>query len=131
MSFLVVHADEGIEAEQFFAERACHGELGEVDHDLAAERIARDHPAAHMLVPDDGALRTDLAQDRIGISCNLARKEIDLHGSNSGNLGALARSEEHTSELQSLMRIPYAVFCLKKKQQQTTTPNHSSDHTQS
>src|SRR3546814_2457647 len=29
-------------------------------------------------------------------------------------LGALARSEEHTSELQPLMRIPYAVFCLKK-----------------
>src|SRR3546814_5714639 len=28
-----------------------------------------------------------------------------------------ARSEEHTSELQSLMRISYAVFCLKKKQQ--------------
>src|SRR3546814_1037242 len=30
-----------------------------------------------------------------------------------------ARSEEHTSELQSLMRISYAVFCLKKKIQQT------------
>src|SRR3546814_1540874 len=29
---------------------------------------------------------------------------------------ALGRSEEHTSELQSLMRISYAVFCLKKKQ---------------
>src|SRR3546814_6953387 len=29
------------------------------------------------------------------------------------------RSEEHTSELQSLMRISYAVFCLKKKQTQT------------
>src|SRR3546814_3614844 len=29
--------------------------------------------------------------------------------------GANARSEEHTSELQSLMRISYAVFCLKKK----------------
>src|SRR3546814_3069607 len=29
--------------------------------------------------------------------------------------GGLARSEEHTSELQSLMRISYAVFCLKKK----------------
>src|SRR3546814_2001828 len=28
---------------------------------------------------------------------------------------AIARSEEHTSELQSLMRISYAVFCLKKK----------------
>src|SRR3546814_10588519 len=32
--------------------------------------------------------------------------------------GILARSEEHTSELQSLMRISYAVFCLKKKQYQ-------------
>src|SRR3546814_9445057 len=30
------------------------------------------------------------------------------------------RSEEHTSELQSLMRISYAVFCLKKKNTQTT-----------
>src|SRR3546814_5044730 len=31
------------------------------------------------------------------------------------------RSEEHTSELQSLMRISYAVFCLKKKKRTTTT----------
>src|SRR3546814_8190826 len=31
------------------------------------------------------------------------------------------RSEEHTSELQSLMRISYAVFCLKKKNKPTTT----------
>src|SRR3546814_4646937 len=38
-----------------------------------------------------------------------------------------ARSEEHTSELQSLMRISYAVFCLKKKkkkQQNTTKQTH-------
>src|SRR3546814_2823808 len=32
-----------------------------------------------------------------------------------------ARSEEHTSELQSLMRISYAVFCLKKKTKNITT----------
>src|SRR3546814_4464880 len=32
----------------------------------------------------------------------------------------IARSEEHTSELQSLMRISYAVFCLKKKKQYMT-----------
>src|SRR3546814_3093581 len=47
-----------------------------------------------------------------------------------GNLGEsmanaadaiLSRSEEHTSELQSLMRISYAVFCLKKKNQRTNT----------
>src|SRR3546814_1245020 len=31
----------------------------------------------------------------------------------------MARSEEHTSELQSLMRISYAVFCLKKKKDHT------------
>src|SRR3546814_9523010 len=41
--------------------------------------------------------------------------------------GWVPRSEEHTSELQSLMRISYAVFCLKKKkakqQQKTTTQN--------
>src|SRR3546814_2918437 len=35
-----------------------------------------------------------------------------------------ARSEEHTSELQSLMRISYAVFCLQKK---TTRPNTSNE----
>src|SRR3546814_7229239 len=35
--------------------------------------------------------------------------------------GVSARSEEHTSELQSLMRISYAVFCLKKKKT-TSTP---------
>src|SRR3546814_6642198 len=34
---------------------------------------------------------------------------------------AARRSEEHTSELQSLMRHSYAVFCLKKKQKTTTT----------
>src|SRR3546814_4168079 len=36
-------------------------------------------------------------------------------GLTEGDLPRLARSEEHTSELQSLMRISYAVFCLKKK----------------
>src|SRR3546814_2912458 len=36
-------------------------------------------------------------------------------GSTAGIVGDPLRSEEHTSELQSLMRISYAVFCLKKK----------------
>src|SRR3546814_1263678 len=36
----------------------------------------------------------------------------------AGALGIDNRSEEHTSELQSLMRTPYAVFCLTKKQPQ-------------
>src|SRR3546814_6567012 len=36
-------------------------------------------------------------------------------GSSGGSAAVVSRSEEHTSELQSLMRISYAVFCLKKK----------------
>src|SRR3546814_4279164 len=41
-----------------------------------------------------------------------------------GGGGAVARSEEHTSELQSLMRISYAVFCLKK-----TNKTRTKEHT--
>src|SRR3546814_9704438 len=41
-----------------------------------------------------------------------------------------ARSEEHTSELQSLMRISYAVFCLKKKKQKITNKNKQQQHEQ-
>src|SRR3546814_6788273 len=39
----------------------------------------------------------------------------------AASAGHKRRSEEHTSELQSLMRISYAVFCLKKKKQTETT----------
>src|SRR3546814_9760617 len=39
------------------------------------------------------------------------------------------RSEEHTSELQSLMRISYAVFCLKKKNTLTAQTHDLRDHT--
>src|SRR3546814_7320771 len=40
-------------------------------------------------------------------------------GITKSNRLAVSRSEEHTSELQSLMRISYAVFCLKKKNKKT------------
>src|SRR3546814_2332828 len=42
------------------------------------------------------------------------------------HVGPDLRSEEHTSELQSLMRISYPVFCLKKK---TTISTHNECHT--
>src|SRR3546814_3556697 len=42
----------------------------------------------------------------------------------------VTRSEEHTSELQSLMRISYAVFCLKKKHKHKKIHNtHTNNHT--
>src|SRR3546814_2654203 len=50
---------------------------------------------------------------------------IDLEGAtgkgDSADSAQHFRSEEHTSELQSLMRISYAVFCLKKKNQSQTS----------
>src|SRR3546814_8298372 len=42
---------------------------------------------------------------------------------------AAARSEEHTSELQSLMRLSYAVFCLKKKNEQPKERTSHEDQT--
>src|SRR3546814_3981526 len=42
-------------------------------------------------------------------------------------LTELRRSEEHTSELQSLMRISYAVFCLKKKKKNTQKSQHHNN----
>src|SRR3546814_7188408 len=48
---------------------------------------------------------------RVGAIGEVGPPEVTRPGSRSGG----TRSEEHTSELQSLMRISYAVFCLKKK----------------
>src|SRR3546814_4928070 len=45
----------------------------------------------------------------------MALATADAHGRPSLRMVLMKRSEEHTSELQSLMRISYAVFCLKKK----------------
>src|SRR3546814_9969228 len=42
--------------------------------------------------------------------------------------GSYPRSEEHTSELQSLMRISYAVFCLKKKKTNKNTKKQYTKH---
>src|SRR3546814_10550614 len=51
-------------------------------------------------------------------SCAALIRKLSRYGSRDGRPRGrprLPRSEEHTSELQSLMRISYAVFCLKKK----------------
>src|SRR3546814_4941943 len=57
--------------------------------------------------------------DQQGLALPVAAHEVGRAES------AQQRSEEHTSELQSLMRISYAVFCLKKKK---ITKNNTSKH---
>src|SRR3546814_2302503 len=47
----------------------------------------------------------------------MLERGLEVSGGSSDELMQKYRSEEHTSELQSLMRISYAVFCLKKKKQ--------------
>src|SRR3546814_6711827 len=60
--------------------------------------------------------------------CFWSSQSAQLRTQREGNESA-PRSEEHTSELQSLMRISYAVFCLKKnKNLQYHTNNHTHRH---
>src|SRR3546814_7180124 len=53
--------------------------------------------------------------------CTPVLQQVASASPSQAQLFEALRSEEHTSELQSLMRISYAVFCLKKKNQQTTS----------
>src|SRR3546814_5731407 len=65
------------------------------------------HPQRCERPPRDGAAAHDHQKARLGGRSFQQRMAVPHH-----------RSEEHTSELQSLMRISYAVFCLKKKNRQ-------------
>src|SRR3546814_6398924 len=60
----------------------------------------------------EGAPEGDPEGTRVGAQ---QRQGRPLQGQGAPGADRGARSEEHTSELQSLMRISYAVFCLKKK----------------
>src|SRR3546814_2848767 len=101
--------------------RSLAGAIGADDADAVAAldakgEVADDGAAGETfgyMVGDDHRFRTDVV---------VGKAEL-------GNAGAAdhrgARSEEHTSELQSLMRISYAVFCLNKKtpQKHSTNPH--------
>src|SRR3546814_3563348 len=59
---------------------------------------------------------------QLAVGCEMRPLEDDVVTLPLAGFARRVRSEEHTSELQSLMRISYAVFCLKKK-------NHTIQHT--
>src|SRR3546814_3552722 len=62
-----------------------------------------------------GAMGTRILTRRIAVTRHEGAVHVALIAEASFDRGKATRSEEHTSELQSLMRISYAVFCLKKK----------------
>src|SRR3546814_3382572 len=109
-------------------------ELADIGDELADGLFGGDPAAPQPLALFD-ALRTDFSLARLrhytgtapehfnAISCSptitaMSTNSSPGRGRRSGRAAiprSPARSEEHTSELQSLMRISYAVFCLKKK----------------
>src|SRR3546814_4183677 len=84
-----------VEADEF---AAVEHKIDVVVLDQRMRGVEHEHAAAHAEMPDHAV---DVVR-MLGVVVDLERHVVP-------------RSEEHTSELQSLMRISYAVFCLKKK----------------
>src|SRR3546814_6956646 len=83
------------------------GEFGIGDRRLHALDLGLDRGAGEVALPRRGALADE-----------------------ARGMRGRGRSEEHTSELQSLMRISYAVFCLKKKKNETAITQENDKHQQ-
>src|SRR3546814_10017607 len=82
-------------------------------------------------IPETSAARAARSEGKTVITHHLSTgrgrppraKDLRRQPLRQGQPSPERRSEEHTSELQSLMRISYAVFCLKKKKQHNKTHN--------
>src|SRR3546814_4528537 len=89
---------------------------------LSASGPTRPHSANRLLATvlvQEGDARSYALEGSVFVAGSLIQWLRDGLGL-LASAGESERSEEHTSELQSLMRISYAVFCLKKKKQHNT-----------
>src|SRR3546814_9671813 len=97
-----------------------------IDHFLdmgrTATNVVGNAVATSVITKWEGMLEVPEAADA-------ARPHAPAHTPHHGTRGLDLRSEEHTSELQSLMRISYAVFCLKKKNKDTRLSLHVTQKT--
>src|SRR3546814_186535 len=119
-----------VDAEPGFGERRRGGGQREQDEEdeaaegeAVAQEAAPEHPPdAEPLAAGEGGLRRELVvrcghwQGIIGKGSLVGDPGVEPA---IGEVGQQVRSEEHTSELQSLMRNSYAVLCLKKKNNKT------------
>src|SRR3546814_4569718 len=101
--------------------------LGRAPRAFREQLIAGVDDAGGVVVLDHVVVDVDLVvcqRDHAAAGRHVADAVAQRRGLQEKLSHALPRSEEHTSELQSLMRISYAVFCLKKKKQKHTTTTH-------
>src|SRR3546814_1361202 len=104
----------------FRSSEAVRGAFLDIEQLLALEAGHADHEEFVEVVAGDGEEAQPLEQRMGGIARFLQHPPVEGQPAQLPVEVAIARlaaarSEEHTSELQSLMRISYAVFCLKKK----------------
>src|SRR3546814_2120540 len=92
-----------------------------IEHGFVRQVAVGDQPQAaaglERLGGDGDEAAADVRARRValGVERRIGDDHVEALRQSSGDVMPVERSEEHTSELQSLMRISYAVFCLKKK----------------
>src|SRR3546814_6617408 len=97
-----------------------------------ASMFSRIASFAMSCLPRPGAMSAQHHRRRVSVRCSClptgtaTAMTFDTPGPPGAGVSCF-RSEEHTSELQSLMRISYAVFCLNKNNTYTT-PVHHNEH---
>src|SRR3546814_1118952 len=110
----------------------CDGDVGWIGHDDIRSPDGREHVLLRPLLVQLPAARLDVrvALVLLDLLADVAPAHAQLLGVGELLVPGVEhrdRSEEHTSELQSLMRHSYAVFCLKNKKQHI---KHYTDHSQ-
>src|SRR3546814_1363122 len=101
-------------------------ETGRLPRYLVHAADARAHPLVQRLTDATEAAGGEVIETSRDILHKLSGKENPQ--SVLGVYDIQTRSEEHTSELQSLMRISYAVFCLTKQKQHTSAHNTTTNN---
>src|SRR3546814_10477612 len=99
------------------------GRLGRRRHDVEIARIARQIVSRALDLEEDRGLDAGKLASAWNLELVVVPVALELH------FLLEPRSEEHTSELQSLMRNSYAVFCLKQKKKKQTKQHHSKTQT--
>src|SRR3546814_6994948 len=101
------------------------GALKQVDHERPPRVLFSAHGLPKKIVDQGDPYQWQVEQSVAAVLRRLGEVNLDWQICYQSRV----RSEEHTSELQSLMRISYAVFCLKKKKKKKIHQNKTQSQT--